>query len=155
MDKNSRIKLRLQHLIISIFYKQMFNLHTQLNGHKLVEDRGALKPHTTSRMSWCGFRSVVPAMDKFTQTIGSVEEKGWCCHSLKRRAPGPLPLQAFIAFLGTLHWVWSSFSMHRFTLGSYRKQRRGCCQLHKKGRIFAKVKKKWLSWLHCSLEGLA
>ena len=51
MDKNSRIKLRLQHLIISIFYKQMFNLHIQLNGHKLVGDRGALQPHTTSRMS--------------------------------------------------------------------------------------------------------
>ena len=29
----------------------MFNLHIQLNGHILVEDRGALQPHTISRMS--------------------------------------------------------------------------------------------------------
>ena len=34
------------------------------------------------------------------------------------RAP-PLPGQAFIAFLGTLHGGWSSFTMHRFTVGDY------------------------------------
>ena len=30
-----------------------------------------------------------------------------------------LPGQAFIAFLGTLHQGWSSFTMHRFALGDY------------------------------------
>ena len=29
------------------------------------------------------------------------------------------PGQAFIAFLGTLHGGWSSFTMHRFTVGDY------------------------------------
>ena len=48
-----------------------------------------------------------------------VEEKGRHSHSLKRRAPQPLPWQAFIAFLGTLPGGWSSFTMHRFTLGGY------------------------------------
>ena len=56
-----------------------------------------------------------------------VEEKGRQSHSLKGRAPRPLPCGAFIAFRGTLHWGWSSFTMHRFALGAYRKQRRGCC----------------------------
>ena len=32
--------------------------------------------------------------------------------------------------------------MHRFALGGYRKQRRGCCYLHKRERIFANVKGK-------------
>ena len=31
----------------------------------------------------------------------------------------PLPGQAFIAFLGTLHQGWFSFTMHRFTTGDY------------------------------------
>ena len=34
------------------------------------------------------------------------------------RESQPLPVQAFIAFLGTLH-QWSSFTMHRFTAGDY------------------------------------
>ena len=45
-----------------------------------------------------------------------VEEKGQRGYSLKRRTPWPLPWQAFIAFLGTLHWGWSSFTKHRFRL---------------------------------------
>ena len=32
--------------------------------------------------------------------------------------------------------------MHRFDLGGYRKQRRGRCYLHKRGRIFVNVKRK-------------
>ena len=48
-----------------------------------------------------------------------VEEKGQHRHSLEGKAPGPLPWQAFNAFLGTLHWGWSSFTMHRFSLGGY------------------------------------
>ena len=35
------------------------------------------------------------------------------------RESQPPPGQAFIAFLGTLHWGWSSFTMHRFTTGDY------------------------------------
>ena len=35
------------------------------------------------------------------------------------RETRPLPGQAFIAFLGTLHPGWSSFTMHRFTVGDY------------------------------------
>ena len=31
----------------------------------------------------------------------------------------PLPGQAFIVFLGTLHGGWSSFTMHRFAVGDY------------------------------------
>ena len=48
-----------------------------------------------------------------------VEEKGLHGHSLKGRAPRSLPWQDFIAFLGTLYWGWSSFTMHRFALGGY------------------------------------
>ena len=42
-----------------------------------------------------------------------------------------LPGQAFIAFLGTLHWRWSSFTMHKFAVGDYlyRQQRKECCWL--------------------------
>ena len=50
-----------------------------------------------------------------------VEEKGRHGHSLKGKVPQPLPSQAFISFLGTLHWGWSSFTMHRFTLGLLQK----------------------------------
>ena len=32
--------------------------------------------------------------------------------------------------------------MHRFPLEGYTKQRRGCCKLHKRGRILANVKSK-------------
>ena len=35
----------------------------------------------------------------------------------QKRESQPLPGQAFIAFLGTLHRGWSSFTMHRFTVG--------------------------------------
>ena len=35
------------------------------------------------------------------------------------RESRPLPGQAFIVFLGTLHQGWSSFTMHRFVLGGY------------------------------------
>ena len=51
--------------------------------------------------------------------LSPVEEKGQYSHSLKGRVPRPLPWQAFISFLGTLHWGWSSFTVHRFNLGGY------------------------------------
>ena len=35
------------------------------------------------------------------------------------RESQPLPGQAFIAFLGTSYQGWSSFTMHRFTVGDY------------------------------------
>ena len=38
---------------------------------------------------------------------------------VRERALRPLPGQAFIVFLGTLHQGWSSFTMHRFVLGGY------------------------------------
>ena len=38
---------------------------------------------------------------------------------VRERALRPLPGQAFIVFLGPLHQRWSSFTMHRFVLGSY------------------------------------
>ena len=52
----------------------------------------------------------------------SCGEKGWHGHSLSEREGERaqlLPGQAFIAFLGTLHGGWSSFIMHRFTVGDY------------------------------------
>ena len=50
-----------------------------------------------------------------------VEKKGRHGHSLRERGPEsqPLPGQAFIAFLGTLHLGWSSLTMHRFSVGDY------------------------------------
>ena len=55
-----------------------------------------------------------------------VEKKGWhglCLREGEREREGqraqPLPGQAFIAFLGTLHQGWPSFTMHRFTVGDY------------------------------------
>ena len=71
----------------------------------------------------------------------SCGEKGRHGHSLSERAPWPLPGQAFIAFLGTLHQGRSSFIMHRFVLGDY------LLQITKK-RILQMQGKKWLNWLH-------
>ena len=48
-----------------------------------------------------------------------VEKKGQHGHSLSERGTRPLPGQAFIAFLGTLHRGWPSFTMHGFALGGY------------------------------------
>ena len=47
-------------------------------------------------------------------------------HSLKC---WPLPWQAFILFLGTVHWGWSLFTMHRFSLGGYFLQKTKECLL--------------------------
>ena len=55
--------------------------------------------------------------DKFKRTIESCEGKGTAQPLL--RTPQPFALTAFIAFLGTSHWGWSSLTMHRFTLGGY------------------------------------
>ena len=68
---------------------------------------------------------VVAAMDKFTRTTEILWRKRDSMATLyvRERARGPesqpLPGQAFIAFLGTLYPGWSSFIMHRFTVGDY------------------------------------
>ena len=66
-----------------------------------------------------------------------------------------LVLTGFYCFSGhnTLRMVL--ITMHRFTLGSYRKQRRGCCKLHQKVGYLQMEREKWLNWLLSSLEGLA
>ena len=43
----------------------------------------------------------------------------WPFSKSERGPQSPPPGQAFIAFLGTLHQGWSSFTMHRFTVGDY------------------------------------
>ena len=45
----------------------------------------------------------VDAMNKFTGTAEVLWKKGGHGHSLSERIQGPLPGQAFIAFLGILH----------------------------------------------------
>ena len=60
-----------------------------------------------------------------TDYRNTVEKRGQHGHSLseregeRARESQPLPGQAFIAFLGTLHGGWSSFTMHRFAVGDY------------------------------------
>ena len=50
--------------------------------------------------------------EKETAWLPSKREKG-------QEGLRPLPGQAFIDFLGTLHPGWSSFTMHRFLVGDY------------------------------------
>ena len=67
-------------------------------------------------------RNVMDEMKQIHMDYRSpVEEKGWPSHSLSEREgrPHPLPGQVFITVLGTLHWGWFSFTMHRFALGGY------------------------------------
>ena len=72
-----------------------------------------------------------------------MEKKGWHNHSLNERGPRPLPGQAFIDFLGTLHQECSSFTMHRFAVCGYllqiTKERKLLLQ---RERIFANAKEK-------------
>ena len=65
-----------------------------------------------------------------------VEKNGRHGHSLSERGPQPLPGQAFIAFLGTLHQGRSSFIMHRFALGGY------LLQITKERKLLVTTKKK-------------
>ena len=49
-----------------------------------------------------------------------VKEKGRTVRPLSQeKSAPPLPWQAFIVILGTLHQGWSSFTMHGFVLGGY------------------------------------
>ena len=54
-----------------------------------------------------------------TDYRNTVEKKRWRGHSLRRKAPRPLPWQAFIVFLGLFHQRWSSFTIHRYLLVVY------------------------------------
>ena len=69
---------------------------------------------------------VVAAKDKFTWTTEVLWRKrdGMATLQVKERLRGseraqPLPGQAFIAFLVTLHGGWSSFTISRFIVGDY------------------------------------
>ena len=92
------------------------------------------------------------------ELLSPVEEKEWHHHCLKRRVRWPLPWQAFIAFLGTLHWEWSSFTTHRFALGGYllqkTKERMLLITSKKEGYWQRKGKSGWTGYTQ-SLEGLA
>ena len=61
---------------------------------------------------------VVAVMNKFTRTSEVLWRKRDGMATLWVRAR-PLPGQAFIVFLGTIHWGWSSFTLHRLPLGGY------------------------------------
>ena len=85
-----------------------------------------------SRILCCGYNRQIhmdyrnPVEKKGKKSCG---EKGtaWPLSKWERGREGqrdpdrawPLSGQAFIAFLGTLHQGWSSFTMHRFTTGDY------------------------------------
>ena len=61
------------------------------------------------------------AIDKYTRTTEILWRKRDCrpLSESETGPPRPLPGQAVIVFLGTLHQGWSSFTMHRFVLGGY------------------------------------
>ena len=61
----------------------------------------------------------VAAMDRFTRTSESCGGKGMAQPLSREESAWTLALTGFIAFLGTLHWGWSSLTMHRFALGGY------------------------------------
>ena len=100
--------------------------------------------------------SVCGIMDEMRQIHmdyrNPVEEKGWHSPSLREREgwPHPLPGQAFFAFLGTLHWGWSSFTMHRFALGGYllQKTKERMLLITSKKKDFCKCKWKsgWIGY---------
>ena len=85
--------------------------------------RSLMRIPAQSILSWGSNRQI------HTDHRNPVEKKGWHGHSLsdrgregwreRERENRPLPGQAFIVFLGTLHQGWSSFTMHRFVLGGY------------------------------------
>ena len=62
--------------------------------------------------------------DKFTQTTECCGGKGTTRPLSQEESASTLSWQACIAFLGTLHWGWSSFTMHRFALAGYLVQKR-------------------------------
>ena len=71
------------------------------------------------------------------------------------RGPQPVPGQAFIAFLGTLHRRWSSFTIHRFNLGDYlftdNKGKNVANYIKEKGYLQMQGER-WLNWSHSILS---
>ena len=67
--------------------------------------------------------------------------------------PGPLPRSAFIAFLGTLHQGWFSFTMHRFSVGVCLLQitKERMLLITPKKRMLQMQGEKCLNWLHSIL----
>ena len=82
------------------------------------------------------------AIDKYTRTTKSCGEKGTMRPLSEEERAMTLALTGFYCFSGhiTLRMILIHYA--QVQLGGYRKQRRGCCQLHKRGRIFANVKGK-------------
>ena len=69
------------------------------------------------------------------------------------RESRPLPGQAFIVFLGTLHQGWSSFTMRRFVLGGYLLQTtKERMLLNTSKKEICNVKGEVVNWL-CSILG--
>ena len=64
-----------------------------------------------------------------------------------------MPGQAFIAFLGTLHRGWSSFTMHRFTVGDlpFTDNKGKNVANYFKEKDVIDQGEKWLNWLHSIL----
>ena len=85
---------------------------------------------------------VVAAIDKYTRTTESCGGKGTAWPLSQEERTLTLALPGFYCFSGhiTLRMILIHYA--QVQLGGYRKQRRGCCQLHKRGRIFANVKGK-------------
>ena len=79
-------------------------------------------PGNTVVSMWCG--SVCCGWDETNshRLLSAVEEKGLPLS--QEESASTLSWQACIAFLGTLHWGWSSFTMHRFALAGYLLQKR-------------------------------
>ena len=100
-----------------------------------------------SRICCCGYNIQI-----HTDYRNPVEEKGWQGHSLKRRAPWPLPWQAFIVFLGPLHQRWSSFTMHRFVFCGYLLQTKERVWLNTSKEDICNVKGEMVKWL-CPIPG--
>ena len=78
----------------------------------------------TSVDTWCGHWPAVSvtlqlSWDKFTWTTETCGGKGTAQSLSQGESALTLALTGFYSFLGTLHGGWSSFAMHRFTLGGY------------------------------------
>ena len=61
--------------------------------------------------------------------------------NLREKSPDPCLDRLLLLFWA--HYIEDDpLYFAQVALGGYRKQRRGCCQLHRRGRIFANVKGK-------------
>ena len=102
---------QLTYRIVRWFFIQ-FSLQTQINDHYIFSDADT-GPQCPQHYGWDETNS-----HRLQKSCGGKGMTRWLSQ-WKEGRPCPLPGQAFIAFLGTLHWGWSSFTMHRFALGGY------------------------------------